>query len=97
MCVQTVDTCTGSIPEECEYMPKVNITLEKDIWQWWKDNRWINLSKLLEKELWRLRRMEEIHQEKLGPATGNCPKCGNSKLKFIDGVSYKCGKCGSIV
>lgn len=78
-------------------MPKVNITLTKDIWQWWKDNRWINLSKLMEKELWRLRRMEEFRNASNNPGTENCPKCGNSKLKFIDGVSYKCTKCGSIV
>ena len=78
-------------------MPKVNITLSQDIWQWWKANRWINLSQLLEKELWRIRRMEEIHQGAKAQGLGNCPKCGHAKLKFIDGVSYKCSKCGSIV
>jgi len=75
----------------------VNITLTKDIWTWWKENRWINLSGLLEKELWRLRRAEEIHEGARSLGMGNCPKCGNSKLKFIDGVSYKCTRCGSIL
>ncbi len=78
-------------------MPKVNITLSQDIWQWWKANRWINLSQLLEKELWRLRRMEEIHQGTIDTGVGNCPQCGNTKLKFIDGVNYKCSRCGHIV
>jgi len=78
-------------------MPKVNITLDQEIWHWWKANRWINLSKLLEKELWRIRRMEEIHRGTMDQGLGNCPKCGNSKLKFIDGVSYKCSRCGTIV
>ncbi len=78
-------------------MPKVNITLTQDIWKWWKDNRWINLSKLLEKELWRLRRAEEIHEGARVLGMGNCSKCGNNKLKFIDGVSYKCTRCGSIL
>ena len=78
-------------------MPKVNITLNQDIWQWWKANRWINLSQLLEKELWRIRRMEEIHQGARDLGMGNCPKCGNSKLKYVDGVSYKCSRCGQIV
>ena len=78
-------------------MPKVNITLSQDIWEWWKANRWINLSQLMEKELWRLRRMEELHQGVQSTGQGNCPKCGSSKLKFIDGVNYKCAKCGEIV
>ena len=78
-------------------MPKVNITLGQDVWQWWEANRWINLSQLLEKELWRLRRMEEAPRDNRGPGVGNCPECGNAKLKFIDGVSYKCSRCGSIV
>ena len=78
-------------------MPKVNITLNQDIWQWWKANRWINLSQLMEKELWRIRRIEEIHQGARDIGMDSCPKCGNTKLKFIDGVSYKCTKCGSIV
>jgi hypothetical protein len=78
-------------------MPKVNITLSKDIHLWWKANRWVNLSQLLEKELWRLRRMEEIHQGTSDLGTGTCPRCGNNKLKFIDGVSYKCSKCGHIL
>jgi tRNA(Ile2) C34 agmatinyltransferase TiaS len=78
-------------------MPKVNITLNDDIWKWWKENRWINLSGLLEKELWRLRRMEEIHHGAQDVGLGNCPKCGSSQLEFIDGVSYKCKKCGKIV
>jgi len=78
-------------------VPKVNITLSQDIWEWWKANRWINLSQLLEKELWRIRRMEEVHQGVREQGMGNCPECGNSKLKFIDGVNYKCSKCGTIV
>lgn len=68
-------------------MPKVNITLSKDIWKWWKANQWINLSQFAEKELWHLRR---IYERDLG----NCPKCGNDKLKFVDGVVYRCTKCG---
>ena len=35
-------------------MKKVTITLNKNIWQWWKDNAWINLSQLAERELTRL-------------------------------------------
>ena len=78
-------------------MPKVNITLNKDIWEWWKENRWINLSKLLEKELWRIRRAEEAHRRAPGETpTGNCPVCGDSKLRFVDGTSFKCSKCGNI-
>ena len=78
-------------------MPKVNITLKQDIWEWWQANRWVNLSQLLEKELWRLRRMEELHQGARDLGMENCPKRGNTKLKFIDGVSNKCTKCGNIV
>ena len=78
-------------------MPKVNITLSQDIWEWWQDNRWVNVSQLVEKELWRIRRMDEASRESGENEVGNCPKCGNSKLKFIDGVNYKCTKCGKIV
>ncbi|MDP6155179.1 MAG: hypothetical protein QGH39_07365 [Candidatus Thermoplasmatota archaeon] len=68
-------------------MPKVNITLSKEIWGWWKENGWINLSKLAGKELKRLRSLYERD-------LGICPVCGNDKLKFVDGVVYKCTKCG---
>jgi len=78
-------------------MPKVNITLTDDIWTWWKANRWINLSKLLEKELIRIKRLEEIQQGNVNQGMGSCPNCGNTKLKFIDGVNYKCSRCGNIV
>ena len=27
---------------------------------------------------------------------GNCPKCGFDQIKFIDGVNYKCARCGKI-
>ncbi len=27
---------------------------------------------------------------------GNCPKCGFNRIKFIDGVKYKCARCGEI-
>ena len=70
-------------------MPKVNITLSEEIWQWWKNNQWINLSQLTEKELKRLR---NLHERDLG----NCPECGYDKLKFVDGINYKCAKCGRI-
>ena len=32
-------------------MKKVTITLSEDIWKWWKDNPWINLSQLAERVL----------------------------------------------
>ena len=66
-------------------MPKVTISLSDDIWVWWKDNAWINLSQLTERELRRLKTLEErVH--------GNCPRCGEAKLKF-DGKTYRCAKC----
>ena len=67
-------------------MKKVTITLNEEIWQWWKDNPWINLSQLAERELNRLKILEER-------VLGNCPKCGNIKLHF-DGKTYSCTKCG---
>ena len=66
-------------------MPKVTITLSDEMWGWWKENGWINLSQLAEKELKRLRTLEER-------VIGNCPKCGGTKLKF-DGKTYRCAKC----
>jgi len=67
-------------------MKKVTITLNDDIWNWWKKNPWINLSQLTERELHRIRSLEER-------TLGICPKCGNEKLKF-DGKKYRCSKCG---
>lgn len=67
-------------------MKKVTITLNDDVWEWWKDNSWINLSQLAEKELKRLRILEER-------VLGTCPECGSEKLRF-DGKIYRCGKCG---
>ncbi len=67
-------------------MKKVTITLNENIWQWWKDNAWINLSQLAERELTRLKILEER-------VLGNCPKCGNDKLHF-NGNTYICTKCG---
>ena len=32
-------------------MKKVTITISDDIWEWWKDNPWINLSQLAERSL----------------------------------------------
>jgi len=69
-------------------MPKVTITLSDEIWQWWKDNSWINLSQLAEKELTRLRALEER-------VLGVCPTCGSAKLRF-DGKRYLCAKCGYV-
>jgi hypothetical protein len=68
-------------------MPKVSITLSEDMWEWWQANKWINLSQLAERELRRLRTLEERN-------LGNCPSCGNEKLKFVDGKRYKCTRCG---
>ncbi|UCF07247.1 MAG: hypothetical protein JSW28_06225 [Thermoplasmata archaeon] len=70
-------------------MPKVSITLSEEMWQWWQANKWINLSQLAERELKRLRILEER-------SLGNCPSCGNAKLKFVDGLHYKCTKCGFV-
>ena len=67
-------------------MKKVTITLSDEAWKWWKDNAWINLSQLAERELNRLRMLEER-------VLGNCPECGNEKLKF-NGKKYRCAKCG---
>jgi ribosomal protein S27AE len=67
-------------------MKKVTITLNDDIWKWWKENTWINLSQLAEKELTRLKILEER-------VLGNCPQCGGVKLNF-NGKNYICAKCG---
>jgi len=67
-------------------MKKVTITLNDEVWDWWKKNSWINLSQLAEKELKRLRALEER-------VLGICPECGSEKLRF-DGTNYKCAKCG---
>ena len=67
-------------------MKKVTITLGDETWKWWKDNPWINLSQLAERELNRIRMLEER-------VLGNCPKCNNPKLRF-DGKTYSCSKCG---
>ena len=67
-------------------MKKVTITLDDEVWKWWKKNTWINLSQLAEKELKRVRALEER-------VLGTCPDCGSEKLRF-DGKNYKCAKCG---
>ena len=67
-------------------MKKVTITISDETWKWWKDNSWINLSQLAEKELNRLRMLEER-------VLGTCPKCGSEKLKFKNNI-YRCAKCG---
>jgi len=67
-------------------MKKVTITIDDEVWKWWKKNSWINLSQLAERELKRIRALEER-------VLGNCPKCGSGKLRF-DGKNYKCAKCG---
>jgi tRNA(Ile2) C34 agmatinyltransferase TiaS len=66
-------------------LKKVTITISDDTWKWWKDNPWINLSQLAERELNRLKMLEER-------VLGTCPKCGSEKLKF-DGKTYRCAKC----
>ena len=76
----------GSRKYGVETMPKVTITLSKDIWKWWKNNPWINLSQLAERELKRIRTLEER-------VLGTCPECGSEKLRF-DGKTYHCAKCG---
>jgi len=67
-------------------MKKVTITINDDIWEWWKNNAWINLSQLAEKELKRLKMLEER-------VLGTCPECGNEKLKFKNNI-FRCAKCG---
>lgn len=69
-------------------MKKVTITIDDDIWEWWKDNTWINLSQLAERELKRLKALEER-------VLGTCPDCGSEKLYF-DGKTYRCAKCGFV-
>jgi len=67
-------------------MRKVTITLSDDSWKWWKNNPWINLSQLAERELNRIQALEER-------VLGTCPKCGSEKLRF-DGKTYRCANCG---
>ena len=67
-------------------MKKVTITLDEEMWEWWKKNPWINLSQLTERELRRIKALEER-------VLGVCPKCGNAKLRF-DGKIYRCAACG---
>ena len=69
-------------------MKKVTITIDDDIWEWWKDNTWINLSQLAERDLKRLKALEER-------VLGTCPDCGSEKLHF-DGKTYRCAKCGFV-
>ena len=69
-------------------MPKVTIALSEEIWKWWKNNPWINLSQLVERELRRIKYLEER-------TLGTCPKCGSAKLKF-DGKVYRCANCGYV-
>jgi len=69
-------------------MKKVTITISDDVWDWWKKNPWINLSQLTERELQRIRALEER-------VLGTCPECGSAKLRF-DGTTYRCGKCGFV-
>lgn len=66
-------------------MKKVTITLDDNIWKWWKKNPWINLSQLTEKELRRLKALEER-------VLGTCPQCGSEKLNF-DGQTFRCAQC----
>ena len=39
--------------------------------------------------------VEQRNLEKPGE-DGNCPNCGFDQIKFIDGVNYKCTRCGEI-
>ena len=56
-------------------MKKVTITLGDEAWKWWKDNPWINLSQLAERELNRIKALEER-------VLGTCPECGNLVVVF---------------
>ena len=75
---------TGSFTPSQD-IDEVTITISDEIWKWWKKNPWINLSQLTERELMRLRILEER-------VLGTCPKCGSEKLRF-DGKTYRCAKC----
>ena len=46
-------------------------------------------------ELKLIRDVDQCKIEKPGK-DGNCPKCGFNEIKFIDGVDYKCTRCGEI-
>jgi len=69
-------------------MNKITITLSENVWKWWKDNPCINLSQLAERELSRIKELEER-------ILGIYPECGNPKLMFDD-KSYRCSKCGYV-
>jgi uncharacterized protein (DUF983 family) len=67
-------------------MKRVTITLNDEIWRWWKQNSWINLSQLTDRELRRIRALEER-------VLGTCPECDSAKLCF-NGKTYRCASCG---
>ena len=89
-------------------MKKVTITIDDRIWEWWKKNTWINLSQLAERELKRLKSLEER-------VLGTCPKCGNRQEATLwDSINvrlnpelrekllkheiniFKCGSCDTV-
>lgn len=39
--------------------------------------------------------VEQRKLEKTGE-DGNCPNCGFDQIKFVDGVNYKCTRCGKL-
>jgi len=45
-----------------------------------------------------LKLIKDVEQRRIKPTgkDGNCPKCGFSEIKFVDGVDYKCRRCGEI-
>ena len=44
----------------------------------------------------KLKRDIEVRKNEKPGENGNCPKCGFNEIKFIDGVDYKCTRCGEI-
>jgi len=52
--------------------------------------------KLLRVEKVKFREDLEHHKRYPHGRDGNCPKCGFDQIKFIDGVDYKCTRCGEI-
>lgn len=46
----------------------------------------------------KLKLKRDVLERKMKPPgkDGNCPKCGFSEIKFVDGVNYKCTRCGEI-